>query len=318
MSAGRCRGRLWASPAPTPAVTEQERLLFLKLKMALAVAIIKSKPQGTSVREFSQKLASNLRNSNEIWKKRAEDLEREVLRLRQELLLTRAQGEEPEEHTESEVLEVFSQDLFAPIKDTDQLVESDSETPDLLLDVHTNTYVLPSTCTNTTATTATITATATSAAPAAALSRDSAFTRPAFFSHTQDALPHVQFIQTLCSLQHFASPQSDPLCLGLAPEGGPVLEESMSQLLHSIWAVFRASAPSRAGAPGSSGQTSGALYPSHSALLRACEVLTSALEVYCLHWNPSVELSVSVEEVMGGLTQTLLHQEPQEQVRVTA
>uniref|UniRef100_A0AAY5KRU5 Meiosis-specific protein MEI4 n=1 Tax=Esox lucius TaxID=8010 RepID=A0AAY5KRU5_ESOLU len=57
-------------------------------KLAVAVAIIKSKPPGISGRQHAEHLASKLRSQDENWKKKFHQLQGEVLRLRQELLLT--------------------------------------------------------------------------------------------------------------------------------------------------------------------------------------------------------------------------------------
>lgn len=296
-----------ASKQDSPQNSEQHKLnrfLFLKMKTAVAVAIIKSKPEGMSGREFSEKLALNLRERNENWKKRAEDLQSEVLSLKQELLLRRRNTHEPEKTTEVKDAveqEIFSEDLFGPNKDTERLTESDSETPDLLMDISTNTYVQPTNSANTTATTKTTSSTAVSTAPAASV-----------FRETPVQLPHVEFLQALCGLQPFSCPRSDPLVFGLASEVGPVLEESVSQLLRSIWATFRASEPSPAGAPGSARATpDGGVSPSRAALLYACQVSASTLEVYCSSRTPSLPFTQTLEELMEGLTQTLLSCEDQ-------
>ncbi|KFV62683.1 Meiosis-specific protein MEI4-like, partial [Dryobates pubescens] len=61
---------------------------FLKIsKLALAFAIIHSKPAGQSCREYIEHLARAASEPEQGWKSRAEALEAEVLRLRQELLL---------------------------------------------------------------------------------------------------------------------------------------------------------------------------------------------------------------------------------------
>lgn len=62
----------------------------MKAKVALAVAIIKSRPSGMSGREYAQALACKLRSLDESWKKKAQELQQEVLRLRQQLLMSRA------------------------------------------------------------------------------------------------------------------------------------------------------------------------------------------------------------------------------------
>lgn len=48
------------------------------------------KPSGVSSREYVEALARKLESRDEGWKNKAEELQQEVLRLRQELLITRA------------------------------------------------------------------------------------------------------------------------------------------------------------------------------------------------------------------------------------
>lgn len=66
----------------------------MKAKVALAVAVIKSKPSGLSGREYAEALARQLKSHDEDWKKKAQELQQEVLRLRQELLMSRASNVE--------------------------------------------------------------------------------------------------------------------------------------------------------------------------------------------------------------------------------
>ncbi|NXG51600.1 MEI4 protein, partial [Psilopogon haemacephalus] len=63
---------------------------FLKIsKLALAFAIIHSKPPGKSCKEYIEHLARTVSKEDFGWKSKAEALEAEVLRLRQELLLNK-------------------------------------------------------------------------------------------------------------------------------------------------------------------------------------------------------------------------------------
>lgn len=64
--------------------------MLTKAKVALAVAVIKSRPPGVSPREYAEFLACKLKSHDEGWKKKALELQEEVLRLRQELLMSRA------------------------------------------------------------------------------------------------------------------------------------------------------------------------------------------------------------------------------------
>uniref|UniRef100_H2MS95 Meiosis-specific, MEI4 homolog (S. cerevisiae) n=1 Tax=Oryzias latipes TaxID=8090 RepID=H2MS95_ORYLA len=61
----------------------------MEAKIAAAVAIIKSKPPGMSGRAHAQALAIRLRRQEESWRDRAQSLERELLRLRQDSLIRR-------------------------------------------------------------------------------------------------------------------------------------------------------------------------------------------------------------------------------------
>lgn len=60
-----------------------------RARVALALALMKIKPSGVSAREYAEALASKLRNLDEGWKKEAQDLQQQVLRLRQQLLMSR-------------------------------------------------------------------------------------------------------------------------------------------------------------------------------------------------------------------------------------
>ncbi|XP_048841064.1 meiosis-specific protein MEI4 isoform X2 [Brienomyrus brachyistius] len=62
-------------------------------KLAVAVAIIKSRPKGRTGREHAEFLASRLHCEDNDWKAKAQGLQEEVLRLRQELLLSKARAE---------------------------------------------------------------------------------------------------------------------------------------------------------------------------------------------------------------------------------
>lgn len=59
-----------------------------RAKLGVALAVIKSKPAGKSGRKHAEDLAAKLKRQEENWKSKAEELKEEVLRLKQELLLT--------------------------------------------------------------------------------------------------------------------------------------------------------------------------------------------------------------------------------------
>lgn len=58
-------------------------------RVALALVLVKIKPSGVSARQYAEALASKLRILDEGWKKEARALQEQVLRLRQELLMSR-------------------------------------------------------------------------------------------------------------------------------------------------------------------------------------------------------------------------------------
>lgn len=62
----------------------------MQAKVAVAVALIRNRPPGMSSRQYAEALGCRLRSQDEGWKKKAEELQREVLRLRQEALIATA------------------------------------------------------------------------------------------------------------------------------------------------------------------------------------------------------------------------------------
>ncbi|XP_023809028.1 meiosis-specific protein MEI4 isoform X2 [Oryzias latipes] len=94
--------------------------LFMEAKIAAAVAIIKSKPPGMSGRAHAQALAIRLRRQEESWRDRAQSLERELLRLRQDSLIRRMTSNTTSssssciEAADASRVDDTSQDLFSP------------------------------------------------------------------------------------------------------------------------------------------------------------------------------------------------------------
>lgn len=265
--------------------------MLTKVKMALAVAIIKSKPRGVSGREFVETLASRLKNQDEKWKEKAEGLEEEVLRLRQELLLFKLKKSGAE--TAGDVAEVFSEDLFGSVKETcstEQPLDSDSETPDLLLGI-------PSAPEATVTAPAAVPKASVDGFAAASVSKDAPVE-----DKLQVTLPHVPFLQSLLGLQRLAS--SDSLWLGLDSGSVSVMEDSVAQLLDSVGAALTES-------PGPG------LRPSGDTVLQACEVSAQALEVYCSRRTPSVEFSGRAEETLRRLTEALLRSNQHSQFQLS-
>ncbi|XP_017340587.1 meiosis-specific protein MEI4 isoform X1 [Ictalurus punctatus] len=95
-----------------------------RAKLGVALAVIKSKPAGKSAREHAEYLAAKLKQQEENWKSKAEDLKEEVLRLKQDLLLTKLLSKQrngAETAQGDDVVKLFSQDLTEA-----QLSENDS------------------------------------------------------------------------------------------------------------------------------------------------------------------------------------------------
>ncbi|XP_053501624.1 meiosis-specific protein MEI4 isoform X3 [Ictalurus furcatus] len=95
-----------------------------RAKLGVALAVIKSKPAGKSAREHAEYLAAKLKQQEENWKSKAEDLKEEVLRLKQDLLLTKLLSKQrngAETARGDYVVKLFSQDLTEA-----QLSENDS------------------------------------------------------------------------------------------------------------------------------------------------------------------------------------------------
>ncbi|XP_060770015.1 meiosis-specific protein MEI4 [Neoarius graeffei] len=95
-----------------------------RAKFGVALAVIKSKPAGKSGREHAEYLAAKLKQQEENWKSKAEDLKDEVLSLRQELMLVKLLNKQrngTETARGGDVLKLFSQDLTEA-----QLSENDS------------------------------------------------------------------------------------------------------------------------------------------------------------------------------------------------
>uniref|UniRef100_A0A3Q2PEI0 Meiotic double-stranded break formation protein 4 n=1 Tax=Fundulus heteroclitus TaxID=8078 RepID=A0A3Q2PEI0_FUNHE len=218
--------------------SSQAAWLLTQAQVAVAVGVIRSRPPGTSGREHAEELGRRMRRQEAAWRETAQVLRQEVLRLRQELLMSRSLD--------------TSLDLFAPLSGADPPPDRDSETPDLLLQE-----------------------------PAAP---------PQQRDGGSDALlPHMRFLQHLCSLQRLDGSSS-----GLQPPdggGGSVVAQTVCLLLDSVAAACR---------------DPPALAPP-DLLLQACRVASRASELLCSAGRPSVDFMRRVEEPLRELTQMLLH-----------
>ncbi|KFV56580.1 Meiosis-specific protein MEI4-like, partial [Tyto alba] len=100
---------------------------YLKIsKLALAFAIIHSKPPGKSCKEYTEHLAKTVSEQDFVWKSKVEVLEAEVLRLRQELLLSKIcprfcleKGK-----TEASAENLLDQECIKPVSYSSQLEDS--------------------------------------------------------------------------------------------------------------------------------------------------------------------------------------------------
>ncbi|XP_034755765.1 meiosis-specific protein MEI4 [Etheostoma cragini] len=245
----------------------KEEWFFLKAKAALAVAIIKNRPSGVSSREYAEALACKLRSQDGSWRVKAQGLEQEVLKLRQELLITRVTNTKSttEAAGQDNTMYIASQDLFGPgseVYSAEPQPASDSETPELL-------QLEPQ--------------------PAAAFPPP-----PVPLIHYGTAvLSYEQFLQSLCALHRVEENNQGLESLWFSPDGGAgsVLVDSVCQLLDSVVAACRDPLP---------------LGP-RDQILTACQVAARAMDLFCSQRLPSVEFTRCVEESLSELTWLLLH-----------
>nr|XP_033505173.1 meiosis-specific protein MEI4 [Epinephelus lanceolatus] len=239
-------------------------------KVALAVAIMKNKPSGTSSREYLEALVCKLKSQDESWKEKAQGLQQEVLRLRQELLITRMTSNTKsttEAAGHDATMDDTSQYLFGPGSETCSIdLQSDSETPELL---HQDPQL-------------------------AITSPQPSVTSGCYRSLRGKAMPrHVQLLQLLCTLHRVKGNNRGLESLWFSPDGsaGSLLGDSVCQLLESVVAACRHLSP---------------LEPS-DVVLQACQVAAQAMDLFCSQRLPSVEFMGRVEECLRELTGLLLH-----------
>ncbi|PWA28631.1 hypothetical protein CCH79_00020401 [Gambusia affinis] len=242
---------------------------LIKAQVAVAMAVIRSRPPGVSGRQHGEALGRTLRRQDGVWRERAQALQEEVLRLRQELLVSRATANtnSSRETADEAIMEDLSQDLFgpgSPAFGADPPPDCDSETPDFLLQDPPFPLLLPLPLPP--------------PPPPSRLQSD---------SWSDSLLPHMRFLQSLCSLQRL-----DGSSVALAPEGhgGSAASETIFLLLDSVAAAC--GAPPPPGLP--------------DLLPQACRVASRALDLLC-SGRPSADLQRCVEEALRELTRTLLH-----------
>uniref|UniRef100_A0A096M2R1 Meiotic double-stranded break formation protein 4 n=1 Tax=Poecilia formosa TaxID=48698 RepID=A0A096M2R1_POEFO len=242
---------------------------LMKAQVAVAMAVVRSRPPGVSSRQHSEALGCTLRRQDGAWRERAQALQEEVLRLQQELLVSRAtddtnsswetaaaglkrQGQRSDESVSEQqtdsgtvfpsVWEVFLRFWFWWFQ---ELISVDP-TPDLLL--HSRLQTDP---------------------------------------WSDALLPHMRFLQSLCSVQRL-----DGSSVALAPEGhgGSAASETVFLLLDSVAVACRA--PLLPGLP--------------DLLPQASRAASRALDLLCCG-RPSLDLRRRLEEALRQLTQMLLH-----------
>ncbi|KAK2855851.1 hypothetical protein Q5P01_004586 [Channa striata] len=250
----------------------QANWIFMKAKVALAVAIIKSRPQGMSGREYAEALACKLKSQDESWKKKAQDLQQEVLRLRQEVLITRVMSSpksSAQTAGQSCKLDDVSPELFgseSAVRSSAHPLDCDSETRDLMLQD-----------------------------PPSAVTSPLPPAPSCVYAGPQGTaeLPHVHFLQSLCALNRVQGNSRGLEALWFSPDGetGSLLMDSVCQLLDSVVNACRDPPP---------------LGP-RDLVLQACQVAAQAMDLFSAQRLPSVGFMRRVEESLRELTAMLLH-----------
>ncbi|XP_019911634.2 meiosis-specific protein MEI4 isoform X2 [Esox lucius] len=264
----------------SPAINSKDMVEWgvKQAKLAVAVAIIKSKPPGISGRQHAEHLASKLRSQDENWKKKFHQLQGEVLRLRQELLLSRMHAK-PNNDSETVtcvgdgVCELPSQDLAGSA--TDPLTSN-----------------MDSGCG--TDHTETTTDAERPASPLATCARLPTSGLCEAGLHGKAALLHMQFLQSLLGLSRADWDAVGTPAGELGPDGdgdGSVMADSVSQLLTCLAAA--ASGDVRPLTP-------------QSLLGQASRVAARAVDAWLSHREPPPRFAAHVEGVLDELVGMLL------------
>ncbi|XP_037306116.2 meiosis-specific protein MEI4 [Pungitius pungitius] len=198
------------APARPPARAGRDEWFFTRAKVALALAVIKDRPPGASGRAHAEDLSRRLRARDGSWQQVARGLQQEVLRLQQELLLSRVTPR-PQSGPRTPDLpggDDASQDLFSLGGESHG---RDSETPDLL-------------------------------PPASAPPRPPLPSGLPLTPRGEPSPPHARFLQSLCALQRVDHGARGLESLWFGPGGAwsSVLPDSVCQLLDSVMAACRA------------------------------------------------------------------------------
>ncbi|XP_053736601.1 meiosis-specific protein MEI4 isoform X2 [Synchiropus splendidus] len=188
----------------TPA-SEHAGQLLLWSRVAVAAAILKSSAAGASGREQAETLAGQLQKQDQSWRQQAEELQLEVLRLRQEVVRIQSGsswagltgGADPEGGARAPNPPSGPHSL--QLYDSDQSMTQDLELPDL--QPQHVTQNLPS---------------------------------PPADPRQRVFLPHFHFLQALSSLKRLSRSEGARDSWWLEPDGGSLLVETVVQLLDAV------------------------------------------------------------------------------------
>uniref|UniRef100_A0AAY4CRC1 Meiosis-specific protein MEI4 n=1 Tax=Denticeps clupeoides TaxID=299321 RepID=A0AAY4CRC1_9TELE len=184
-------------------------------KLAVAVAVIKSRPPGRSGRQHAEDLAAGLGRRDESWEAKARGLQREVLRLRQELLLSRTRSRPAGTYATGPHLSLFG---GAVVPQLSEVVPATPEN-DSGHGSGSNTEALLQTA---------------GADEADGHPPATASLRPRFPGGASDPMAaHMQFLQNLCGLRKLDA------CWHPLAEEGSVAWDSAGQLLRSLVSAYK-------------------------------------------------------------------------------
>ncbi|KAL0967296.1 hypothetical protein UPYG_G00250420 [Umbra pygmaea] len=270
----------------------------LKAKFAVAVAIIKSKPPGRTSRQHAEHLANKLRSQDEAWKTKFQNLQDEVLTLRQQLLLTQNSSKTTSRsgirtRAGSDVLGLLSQEPAGPgltngalSSDMDSGCGTETNTATLPPDSDSEPPVFP------------LVTTTPPQIPFSRLCEVGAQGRA--------MLLHTQFLQSLFGLDRVEG--EAVWARGLSPgrDGdGAVVADSLCRLLTCVVAASRDASDQ----------------PVRSLVLHGSRVAAQALECWLALRQPSMQFVGHMESALKELTGMLLHNDQlnrfQDQERLT-
>ncbi|CAL8395284.1 unnamed protein product [Arctogadus glacialis] len=270
--------------------------LVRKARLAVALAVIKSRPPGLSGRQQAEALASRMRSRDAGLRSRGQELQEEVLRLRQQLLLAKMAARRRDVGGASGEDGFLPQDLGVPAGGEASMVDWDSESllphvdpvhPVVSGGPHTdpmNHQVSGGPHTDPVPPAVPVNPQTFSSAP------------PGRFPPPQTASPrggsmqgHMRFLQSLCGLRRAADRGGGAWSGPQQQEDSAVMAESLSQLLRSVVA---AAAACPADPPA---------LPSGALVLEACRVLAGAADARGLNRQPwfVAEVEGSLKELVG-------------------